>query len=82
MLFANPMIDKALEKVGQASIGIYILDVHFFNQFILKELTASVGGINYLIVIAETIFALLFSYTVTQIISKNRVTRRAFLGGR
>jgi fucose 4-O-acetylase-like acetyltransferase len=74
-------ITESLAKLGENSLGIYILD-NLINQYILMRVCGGVSGLNYVITGIETIIVLFVCYVVTKEIKKISVLNRLLLGGR
>lgn len=71
---------SVVAKLGQISLGIYILN-GYVNLYVLKVLT-SAFQFNILFVSIETIVVMIICYIGTIFFSKNRVLNRLFFGGR
>ena len=65
---------------GTKTMGIYIIS-NYANVLILKELTKGIG-LNWLVIILETVIMLAFTAAASWVLGKNRITRQVFLGGR
>ena len=70
-----------IAKLGQKSLGIYVISVSLINAFILPNLTSDVE-MNYMIVGLISIGVLVVSYILTLCLEKFSLTRKLFLGGR
>lgn len=79
--FSTNFICKGIAFIGRKSIGVYILSAYIFT-FILPEITKSVQGINYLLVLLETIVIVLICLVVTVLIQKSYWLSLLFFGGR
>lgn len=72
---------KIIAKLGQKSLGIYVISVSLINAFILPNLTSDVE-MNYMIVGLISIGVLVVSYILILCLEKFSLTRKLFLGGR
>ena len=70
-----------LGKIGQKSIGIYIISTMFINNFILSRLPHR-ENFGYGMVIIETIIIISITYFLTYMLEKNKATRYLMLGSR
>ena len=70
-----------LGKIGQKSIGIYIISTMFFNNFILPHVPHR-EEFGYRMVILETVVILSITYLITYMLEKNKLTRSLMLGSR
>ncbi|MDQ7736185.1 acyltransferase family protein [Prevotella corporis] len=70
-----------LGKIGQKSIGIYIISTMFFNNFILPHVPHR-EEFGYGMVILETVVILSITYLITYMLEKNKLTRSLMLGSR
>lgn len=72
---------EILIKLGQKSLGIYIISVMLLNDFILPYLSFD-KGINYGVVGVEAVTILIVTYSLTTFIERSPLLRKFFLGGR
>lgn len=72
---------RALAFLGQNTIGIYILSGMLITEG-LSKVTASLHGVNYLLVVVEVLVVLLLSLILNAVLKRFQVTRQLFLGGR
>ena len=81
----NMIKDKSLIRpilyIGQQTKGIYILQ-GYFNYYILVRLTTNFQGVNYLILIAESIAVILLCLCLLYFIKKNNIANLLLLGGK
>ncbi|MFJ5759264.1 acyltransferase family protein [Neobacillus sp. NPDC093182] len=75
------LLNVVIIKLGQNSLGIYIISTLFINTQILLPLTENYE-LGILLMIVETIFILVVCYFATEVIKYFRLTNRLMLGGR
>ncbi len=74
-------IKKIIIYIGQNTFGVYIISQFVFS-YVINRITYNLPGINYLVIILETIFILSFSLLCTRIIKYSKLLNRLLLGGR
>lgn len=78
----NNRINKAISVIGMNTLGIYILSGVVFNDHLLKTLTVKLNGINYGIVLLETIVVILGCLAISWVIKRIKLLNILLLGGR
>lgn len=79
--YLNSTIIKIFSIIGIHSLGIYMISGLIF-QYLLPDLTSGIAGVNYLLVILESIVMLALSLLISLCIKKFSVTNQLFFGGR
>lgn len=77
----NVRIVNLFSVIGLNSLGIYMISGLIF-QYLLPKLTHNVTGINYLLVLAESVIMLMVSLFISLGVKKCSVTNTLFFGGR
>lgn len=72
-------IPTFLLLIGKETMGIYIIST-FINSNLLMPLTYHSPGINYLMLVIETLSVLILSLIIIQIINKSSILKRLLLG--
>lgn len=80
-LHLNEKIIGLFSVIGVNSLGIYMISGLIF-QYLLPNLTRKVTGINYLLVLTESVIILLVSILISLGIKKCLITNFLFFGGR
>lgn len=70
-----------ISNIGKKSMGIYWISTLLFNHLIQK-ITSDLGGLNYIIMLAETIIIVGGCYMMAALINKNKLASTFILGGR
>lgn len=81
-VYIDTLIEKCQYKIStiaRETMGIYIIST-FINSNLLLPLSLSLSGINYLIIIFETIGILTVSLLLIRIINQSQILKRLLLG--
>lgn len=72
---------KTVTYIGRNTMGIYLASSIIF-AYILPKITSLLDGVNWILIILETLIVLAISLGVTSVLHLNKVTNKIFLGGR
>lgn len=77
----NNFLWKGIGIIGKESLGIYILSEYIFT-YLVSRILSGLNGVNYGIVLLESVVILLVSYFATKVLKKNGAVRAILFGGR
>ena len=80
--YVNRNVQKGIGYIGMNSIGIYILSFVIFNDHLLRTFSVRLHGVNYVIVLVESIVVIAVTLLLSFLIKQFRFANTIFLGGR
>ena len=74
-------VNKIFSYIGSKSLGIYTISTLIFT-YVLPKITFKLQGINYFIILIETIIIIAICLLITKILQKSKITNILLLGSR